>query len=120
MVQTLIEGAASAKRKIVVAGEMLELGDNAHAIHRQTGETIAEMGIDMLIGVRGLGEDLVRGAETQGFSAARFAQDSDAAGEMLASEIREGDVVLVKGSRGVRTEKVIEKLMKEFELEKKD
>ena len=120
MVQTLIEGAASAKRKIVVAGEMLELGDNAHAIHRQTGESIAAMGIDVLIGVRGLGEDLVRGAETQGFSAARFAQDSDAAGEMLASEIREGDVVLVKGSRGVRTEKVIEKLMKEFELEKKD
>jgi UDP-N-acetylmuramoyl-tripeptide--D-alanyl-D-alanine ligase len=77
------------------------------------------MGIDMLIGVRGLGEDLVRGAETQGFPDARFAQDSDAAGDMLISEIREGDVVLVKGSRGVRTEKVIEKLLKEFELEEK-
>jgi UDP-N-acetylmuramoyl-tripeptide--D-alanyl-D-alanine ligase len=119
MVQTLVDGATSAKRKIVVAGEMLELGDNAHAIHRQTGETIAAMGIDMLIGVRGLAEDLVRGAETQGFSDARFAQDSDAAGGMLLSEIREGDVVLVKGSRGVRTEKVIEKLLKECELEEK-
>jgi UDP-N-acetylmuramoyl-tripeptide--D-alanyl-D-alanine ligase len=119
MVQTLVDGATSAKRKIVVAGEMLELGDNAHAIHRQTGETIAAMGIDMLIGVRGLGEDLIRGAETQGFSDARFAQDSDAAGDVLVSEIREGDVVLVKGSRGVRTEKVIEKLLKEFELEEK-
>ena len=119
MVQTLVDGATSAKRKIVVAGEMLELGDNAHAIHRQTGETIAAMGIDVLIGVRGLAEDLVRGAETQGFPDARFAQDSDAAGDMLISEIREGDVVLVKGSRGVRTEKVIEKLLNEFELEEK-
>ena len=119
MVQTLVDGAVNAKRKIVVAGEMLELGDNAHAIHRQTGETIAEMGIDSLIGVRGLAEDLVRGAETQGLSDARFALDSDAAGDLIAGEIREGDVVLVKGSRGVRTEKVIERLLKEFELEGK-
>ena len=119
MVQTLVDGAVSAKRKIVVAGEMLELGDNAHSIHRQTGETIARMGIDKLIGVRGLGEDLVRGAETQGMSDIEFAQDSDAAADVLANEIREGDVVLVKGSRGVRTEKVIERLLKDFELEGK-
>src|SRR4030095_2525944 len=98
MVQTLVDGAGNATRKIVVAGEMLELGDDAHAIHRQTGETIAAMGIDVLIGVRGLAEDLVRGAETHGLSDQVFAVDSDAAGEMLAREIREGDVVLVKGS----------------------
>ncbi|MEO6334921.1 MAG: hypothetical protein ABIO91_08065, partial [Pyrinomonadaceae bacterium] len=60
-----------------------------------------------------------RGAETEGLLNATFAEDSDAAGEMLANEIREGDVVLVKGSRGVRTEKVIERLLKEFELENK-
>lgn len=118
MVQTLVEGAGNAKRRIVVAGEMLELGENAHTIHRQTGETIAAIGIDVLVGVRGLAEDLVRGAETQGL-AARFCEDSDAAGEMLAAEISEGDVVLVKGSRGVRTEKVVERLLKEFELEGK-
>jgi len=119
MVQTLVDGATSAKRKIVVAGEMLELGENAHAIHRQTGETIGTMGIDMLIGVRGLAEDLVHGADAQHLHDARFAVDSDAAGELLAAEIKEGDVVLVKGSRGVRTEKVIERLLKEFELEEK-
>jgi UDP-N-acetylmuramoyl-tripeptide--D-alanyl-D-alanine ligase len=71
----------------------------------------------MLIGVRGLAEDLVRGAETQGLAGIHFAADSDAAGEMLAAQIREGDVILVKGSRGVRTEKVVERLLKEFELE---
>ena len=123
MVQTLVGGAATLKRKIVVAGEMLELGDNAHAIHRQTGETIAAMGIDLIIGVRGLAEDLVHGAERvndSGRVLTRFAADSDTAAEMLAAEIREGDVVLVKGSRGVRTEKVVEKLLREFELEEKD
>src|SRR5688572_741212 len=120
MVQTLVDGSPNAKRKIVVAGEMLELGDGAHAIHRQTGETIAAIGIDLLIGVRGLAEDLIRGAETQGLSNTRFAADSEAAAEILAAEIVEGDVVLVKGSRGVRTEKVVERLLKEFELEGKN
>ncbi len=117
MVQTLVDGAGTAKRRIVVAGEMLELGDNAHSIHRQTGETLATMGIDVLIGVRGLAEDLVRGAATQHLRETHFTTDSDAAGELLAAEIREGDVVLVKGSRGVRTEKVVEKLLSEFQLE---
>lgn len=123
MVQTLVDGSARAARRIVVAGEMLELGENAHAIHRQTGETIASLGIDRLIGVRGLAEDLVRGAETVGSSdgfSVEFAPDSDSAAEMVASEIREGDVVLVKGSRGVRTEKVVERLLEEFELEAKN
>lgn len=125
MVQTLVDGASNAKRKIVVAGEMLELGEDAHTIHRQTGETIAAMGIDMLVGVRGLAEDLVRGAETQGGPDDRalvthFVDDSVVAGELLAEEAREGDVILVKGSRGVRTEKVIERLLEEFELEGKD
>ncbi|HVF29798.1 MAG TPA: UDP-N-acetylmuramoyl-tripeptide--D-alanyl-D-alanine ligase [Pyrinomonadaceae bacterium] len=121
MVQTLVDGGSSAKRKILVAGEMLELGDGAHAIHRQTGETIASMGIDMLIGVRGLAEDLVRGAETVGKQdlSVRFAVDSDEAAEIVAGEIMEGDLVLVKGSRGVRTEKVIERLVKDFDLEEK-
>jgi UDP-N-acetylmuramoyl-tripeptide--D-alanyl-D-alanine ligase len=124
MVQTLVEGARTAKRRIVVAGEMLELGENAHSIHRQTGETIGAMGIDMMIGVRGLASELVRGAETLSEKSAqtlatRFAEDSDAAAEILAGEIGEGDVVLVKGSRGVRTEKVVERLLKEFELEGK-
>ena len=120
MVQTLVDGAPRTSRKIVVAGEMLELGDDAHTIHRQTGETIATMGIDMLIGVRGLAADLVRGAETQQLLNARFAETSEAAGEMLAREIHEGDVILIKGSRGVRTESVVDRLLREFELEEKD
>ncbi len=114
MIQTLVDGAGPG-RKIVVAGEMLELGPDAAKIHRETGGRIASSGVDLLIGVRGLADQMVEGAKGQ--LDARFAVDSDAAGEMLCNLVEAGDVVLVKGSRGVRTEKVIEKLVAKFELQ---
>lgn len=119
MVETMVDGAAPGERKIIVAGEMLELGENASFIHRQTGESIAKLGADILIGVRGFGRDLASGAADAGLSDTRYADDSELAGDMLAAEIRAGDVVLVKGSRGVRTERVIEKLLEKYELEGK-
>ena len=119
MVETLVDGAG-AKRKIVVAGEMLELGENEKTIHRETGEKIATSGVDVMIGVRGLAKDLVDGAKDAGLAQAEFAEDSMAAGELVAQMATSGDVILVKGSRGVRTEKVIEKLLEKFELEGKD
>ncbi|MDI1242152.1 MAG: UDP-N-acetylmuramoyl-tripeptide--D-alanyl-D-alanine ligase [bacterium] len=118
MVDTLVEGSEGAKRRIVVAGEMLELGNDAERLHAETGEKIASRKVDMLIGVRGLGRQLVDGAKSAGLANSVFASDSQAAGEILAREIDEGDVVLVKGSRGVRTEKVIEKLLEKFEAER--
>ena len=120
MTRTLLEGGAFAKRRIVVAGEMLELGQSEASIHRGTGEKLADLGIDKLIGVRGLAKDLVEGARDGGLEESEFAEDSDAAADLLCSEVRRGDVVLVKGSRGVRTEKVIEKLLSKFKLEDKD
>lgn len=119
MVQTLIDGSEGAMRRIVVAGEMLELGERAEEIHRETGRRLGAQSINMLIGVRGLGRQLVEGAKEAGLENAVFADDSAAAGELLAGEIRNGDVVLVKGSRGVRTEKVIDHLMQKFDLEDK-
>ncbi len=118
MVQTLMEGSGSAKRKIVIAGEMLELGEKESEIHRQTGAKIAGSGIDMLIGVRGLASEMVEGARAGGLSDVRFADDSDIAAEIAAGELRDGDLVLIKGSRGVRTEKVIDKLLEKFDLKK--
>ena len=118
MVRTLVEGGASAQRKIVVAGEMLELGENELELHRHAGREVAVSGADKLIGVRGLAAEMVSAASESGLSDAVFAADSEAAGELLANEVRRGDLVLVKGSRGVRTEKVIEKLQEKFELEK--
>jgi len=115
MVETLIDGGKSARRKIVVAGEMLELGTNEKAIHTETGKKLAVSGVDFLIGVRGLAKDLVESAN--GLIETRFFDNSDDAGEFLANEIRAGDLVLVKGSRGVRMERVIEKLLAKYKLE---
>ncbi len=116
MVETLIEGSPENTRKIVVAGEMLELGPEAAAIHFATGEKIAKAGADILIGVRGNGEELVKGAKASGIRA-EFGPDSANAAELVADLVRPGDVLLVKGSRGVRTERVVEKLLEKYHRE---
>jgi UDP-N-acetylmuramoyl-tripeptide--D-alanyl-D-alanine ligase len=114
MVATLNEGATSSNRRILVAGEMLELGSEEKEIHRKTGKELATSGIDVLIGVRNLAADLVNSARENGLSDTRFFETSEEAGEFLSREIRENDLVLIKGSRGVRTEKVIEKIVQNY------
>jgi UDP-N-acetylmuramoyl-tripeptide--D-alanyl-D-alanine ligase len=118
MVQTLVDGGKTANRKIVIAGEMRELGNDAANIHRETGKQIAELGIDRLFGVEGFAENLIAGAKENGLSDVSFYENSAVAGEKFVDEIQSGDLVLVKGSRGVKTEKVIEKLLEKFELAK--
>ena len=60
---------------------------------------------------------LADAAERAGLDSVHFSEDSENAGDHLANIIRAGDVVLIKGSRGVRTEKVLEKLLEKFQLE---
>ena len=96
-----------AKRRIVVAGEMLELGPAGADMHRESGRHMAEKGIDLLIGVRGLAERIVAGASAAG-TKAEFVPTPEAAGEWLATNTRDGDVVLLKASRGVKLEKALE------------
>jgi UDP-N-acetylmuramoyl-tripeptide--D-alanyl-D-alanine ligase len=116
MVDTLVENGAHAKRKIVVAGEMLELGTEAASIHHETGKQIAARGVDALFGVRGLAAELVSGAQEAGLHETKFFVDSEQAAEAIAAEVKAGDLLLVKGSRGVRTEKIVAKLTEKFEL----
>ncbi len=97
----------AAKRRIVVAGEMLELGPAGEEMHRQAGEQIALKKIDALLGVRGLAEAMVVAAKQAGMRA-EFVADSEEAGEWLAREARDGDAVLLKASRGVKLEKALE------------
>src|SRR6266567_3006376 len=105
MVDALAE--MPAKRWIVVAGEMLELGPQGEELHRESGQYIAGKKLDILIGVRGLAKAMVDSAKEAGV-AAEFLATPEEAGEWLACETKDGDVVLLKASRGVKLEKALE------------
>jgi len=99
--------AMKASRRIVVAGEMLELGPAGAEMHHSAGQHIGEKKVDMLLGVRGLAQAMVEGANDAG-ARAEFVATPEDAGEWLARETRDGDVVLLKASRGVKLEKALE------------
>src|SRR5215831_14789800 len=97
----------NAKRRIVVAGEMLELGPAGEELHRDSGRHIVEKNIDVLLGVRGLAQAMVEAASHAGIRA-EFVATPEQAGEWLARETQDGDVVLLKASRGVKLETALE------------
>jgi len=100
-------------RKIAVLGDMLELGDHAVEAHLEIGRTARELGIDMLVAVGELARLIARGAIDAGMpiSAVVEFEDSAQAAHEVASKVRERDVVLVKGSRAMKMERVVEGLL---------
>lgn len=107
MIRTL--AARAGKRRILVAGEMLELGPQAPALHAECGHAAAEAGLDFVVAVRGNAAHLAAAACAGGVSSL-FLADAEAAGQWMRQNLQAGDVVLVKGSRGVHLEKAIEAL----------
>jgi UDP-N-acetylmuramoyl-tripeptide--D-alanyl-D-alanine ligase len=105
MIQTL--AARPAGRRILVAGEMLELGEHGPALHAACGQAAAEAGLDLVAGVQGNAGFLAAAACTGGV-ASLFLPNAEAAGRWLKQTMQPGDVVLVKGSRGVHLERAIE------------
>jgi UDP-N-acetylmuramoyl-tripeptide--D-alanyl-D-alanine ligase len=99
--------AMPAARRIVVAGEMLELGPAGEDMHRRVGQYMAENKIDLLVGVRGLAQQMVERAVEAGMRA-EFLATPEEAGDWLARETRDGDLVLLKASRGVKLEQALE------------
>ena len=107
-----LEGAAAlpARRRLAVLGDMLELGPEAPRFHRAAGERAAALGFSPVAGVGELAKELSRGAALLGAEAPWFA-DAAAAAEWAEGAVREGDLVLVKGSRGVKLEAVAQRLL---------
>lgn len=104
---------SAAGRRIAVLGEMLELGDDARMWHADCGRAAARAGVDILVVIGGPAADgLVDGAREAGLNARRIMRfaDSASAAEPVAALVRSGDVVLVKGSRGTRTDIVADRL----------
>ncbi|MGH9561172.1 MAG: UDP-N-acetylmuramoyl-tripeptide--D-alanyl-D-alanine ligase [Terracidiphilus sp.] len=108
MIRTLASRPAQGRR-ILVAGEMLEMGEHSPELHLACGRAAAKAGLDLVIAVQGNAEHLATAACAGGVPAV-FLRDADTAGQWLAQNLRAGDVVLVKGSRGVHLERAIEAL----------
>jgi UDP-N-acetylmuramoyl-tripeptide--D-alanyl-D-alanine ligase len=105
MIRTL--ATRPAVRRILIAGEMLELGEQGPALHADSGRAAVEAGLDVVVGVRGNARHLAAAACTGGV-ASLFVPEAEDAGRWMQTNLRPGDVVLVKGSRGVHLERAIE------------
>jgi UDP-N-acetylmuramoyl-tripeptide--D-alanyl-D-alanine ligase len=111
-VDRALEGAAQLQgdRRLAVLGDMLELGPEGPRFHRAAGERAAGLGFSPVAGVGELSRELVAAAAARGAEAPWFA-DAVAAAEWAVGEVRDGDLVLVKGSRGVKLEAVVDRLL---------
>jgi UDP-N-acetylmuramoyl-tripeptide--D-alanyl-D-alanine ligase len=104
-----------AGNKYAVLGDMLELGNYTHIAHQEIGEEVVRLGIDYLICVGERSIDTARSAENYGMNANHIFtfDNSKAAGSFIQDRIKEGDLLLVKGSRGVKMEKIVKEIMAE-------
>ncbi len=101
-------------RKIAVLGDMLELGERQKDFHKAAGKTAAQNRIDLLITVGPLAKYMVEGALDSGMALHNIHSfnDSEEAAREIRSLLKENDIVLIKGSRGVKIEKIVNVLKK--------
>ncbi|MEO5722503.1 MAG: UDP-N-acetylmuramoyl-tripeptide--D-alanyl-D-alanine ligase [Chthoniobacterales bacterium] len=105
--RTLMELDADGRR-IAVLGQMSELGVESERGHAEVGECAAELRIDHLIAIGEVGAAIARAAERAGLAQVTSVMDPKQAAEVLVNLVAPGDLVLVKGSRSARTERVLE------------
>jgi UDP-N-acetylmuramoyl-tripeptide--D-alanyl-D-alanine ligase len=103
-------------RKVAVLGEMLELGSHSITLHEECGRAAAEAGLSLLITVgsgpaRAMANAAIEAGMTEG--SVHYFEASDVAAEAVAAELLDRDIVLVKGSRGIRTDVVADRILAE-------
>src|SRR5207249_3969722 len=103
----LVELDADGKR-IAVLGEMRELGDESERSHCEVGETAAVLGVDHIIAIGNVAAAISNAAEHAGSGNSRAVNSTTEAAEVLVKIAEPGDLVLIKGSRAARTERVME------------
>jgi UDP-N-acetylmuramoyl-tripeptide--D-alanyl-D-alanine ligase len=107
----LLVATPSYRRKILATGEMRELGRASAELHRECGRTTAQTcGVDWIVGVQGNAVEFVEAAIRSGHPRehTRFFENSAEAAEFLKNFVEGGDLMLLKGSRGVKMEKILE------------
>jgi UDP-N-acetylmuramoyl-tripeptide--D-alanyl-D-alanine ligase len=105
------------RKRIAVLGDMLELGDYSEEGHQEVGKYLAKLRIDKLISVGERSRDIARGAKAAGMNEDEILYFADvvSAGSFVRNLIKEGDMVLIKGSQGMRMEKIVKEIMAEPE-----
>jgi UDP-N-acetylmuramoyl-tripeptide--D-alanyl-D-alanine ligase len=101
---------AKDRRKVACVGEMLELGESSARLHREAGAALGPH-VDLLLGVGALAKEIVLGASSLPPQAKQVFENSIELAANISSLVKSHDAVLVKGSRGVRMERVVEALM---------
>jgi UDP-N-acetylmuramoyl-tripeptide--D-alanyl-D-alanine ligase len=113
----VLAAAAGGVRKVAVLGEMRELGDHAGRLHRECGRAAQRAGVDLLFAVGGEpAQELAAAALGAGMSAGSVvvSPDRDAAMPEVLQRVRPGDLVLVKGSRTIGLDAVVDRLKAEY------
>ena len=111
---SVLAATSNYRRRILAAGEMRELGGASAELHREAGMFAAKTGkVDWIIGVEGDAAQIIEGAVAAGLPRERtkFFSSSEAAAKFLEEFLSGGDVLLVKGSRGVKMERIVEALL---------
>ncbi|MTI81411.1 MAG: UDP-N-acetylmuramoyl-tripeptide--D-alanyl-D-alanine ligase [Firmicutes bacterium] len=105
---TTLKDLAGKRRRVAVLGSMFELGDREQKGHYETGETAAD--VDLLVAVGKLAREIVRGAKDTGMPSDRvhWFADNHSAANYLKHNLKPEDVILVKGSRGMKMEEIVE------------
>ncbi len=108
----IIEESRGYKRKIAILGDMLELGSEEAKFHEIVGMQAASHHVDLLMTVGPLSRYMAAAAKKKGIPEVIVTEDSEEAGKKAFHVVKPGDLVLVKGSRGMKMETVIESLRK--------
>lgn len=110
----LLAQTGAKRKKIAVLGDMLELGPNTDQMHEEVGEFLARQGIDVLVACGVLGRSLAKGAKQAGLDQSRILEvpDARAAAAAVKTVVKPGDAVLIKASRGMKLEQVVDALQR--------
>jgi UDP-N-acetylmuramyl pentapeptide synthase len=103
-----------ARRLVVVLGDMLELGELAEAAHQDAGRAVAAAGVRELVALGPLSRATVEAAREAGLAESHHAGSFEDAVAIMLKRLVPGDAVLVKGSRGMRMERVVDAVMARF------
>jgi UDP-N-acetylmuramoyl-tripeptide--D-alanyl-D-alanine ligase len=109
-----LAATSEGRRRVVVFGDMLELGDSSESAHREMGRAVAASGAAEFVGLGRWAQVAVEAARAAGLAESHHVTTFEDAVALLLKRLAPGDAVLVKGSRGMRMERVVDALVARF------